>query len=138
MSPIGQREESRGMQIVTVKRMELLEILRKNRKEHRDTFLEALNGYHQAAQRVLAERVQEAKENKRISLSFHLVQPQDQTREYDRIIRMLEMSIHDQVELTTKEFANYVMDDWAWMQSWLHSNVDYSESVRTKLASYES
>jgi len=131
-------EEPRGMQTVKVKKPELLKKLKENRKEHRDTFLEALNGYHKAAQKALEDRIQEAKENKRVNLHFHLEQPTDQTREYDRVIMMLEMSVDDEIELTQKEFANYVMDDWSWMQQWLHSNRGYSESARTKLASLTS
>lgn len=135
---MGQWDEPRGMQTVKVEKPGLLDKLRANRKSHRETFLEALTGYHKAAQKALADRVQEAKDNKRISLHFHLEQPTDQTKEYDRIITMLEMSVDDKIELTQKEFANYVMDDWAWMQEWLHSNRGYSESARTKLASLTS
>lgn len=135
---MGNWDEPRGMQAVKVKKSELLDILRKNREEHRETFLEALDGYHKAAMKALADRVQEAKDNQRISLTFHLEQPTDQTKEYDRIIKMLEMSVDDEVELTQKEFANYVMDDWSWMHQWLASNSRYSESARGKLAEYRS
>jgi hypothetical protein len=130
--PYGQ--SPRGMETVTVKKDELLETLRKNRKEHRETFLEALDGYHKAALKALADRIEEAKNNKRVHLSFRLEQPKDQTKEYDRIIRMLEMSVASEVELTQQEFANYVMDDWSWMEQWLASNAGYSESASTKLA----
>lgn len=124
--------QNHGMDIVKVKKSELLEILKKNRDEHREIFLEALDGYHKAALKALQDRVDEAKQNKRISLHFVLVEPQDQTKQYDRIIRMLAMSVDDEVQLTQKEFANYVMDDWSWMDQFLTSNLGYSAKAVTK------
>lgn len=126
--------ESKGMSAVRVKKEELLQTLRENRKEHRETFLEALEGYRAAALKALTARIEDAKTTKRVSLHFKLIEPQDQTREYDRIIKMLEMSVDERVELTQREFANYVMDDWEWTQQFLTSNSAYSASARTKLA----
>jgi len=128
--------ENYGMEMVKVHKKELLGILQKNRDEHRKIFEEALAGYHAAAIKALAERVEEAKNNQRVNLQFTLEQPKDQTKQYDRVIRMLEMSVHDKVSLTQQEFANYVMDDWSWMGQFLNSNSNYSQSARTKLASY--
>lgn len=105
--------EKYGMETVKVKKDELLKILRKNREEHREIFLEALDGYHKAALKALQDRIDEAKANKKVSLHFVLVEPQDQTKQYDRIIKMLEMNVEDVVELTEQEFVHYVMDDWS-------------------------
>lgn len=129
--------EPRGMQIVRVKKTELLEKLKANRDEHRQIFLEALDGYHEAAMAALEERIKEAKENKRVNLFFTLEQPVDQTKEYDRVIKMLEMSVDDEVELTQQEFANYVMDDWSWMGQFLASNAQYSQTASAKLMSMQ-
>jgi len=126
--------EKYGMEVVSVKKEELLSTLRKNREEHREIFLEALGGYHKAALKALQERVNEAKENKRISLHFVLVQPKDQTKQYDRVIKMLEMSVDSVVKLTEQEFANYVMDDWSWMDQFLTSNSGYSALAANKFS----
>lgn len=123
-----------GMEIVKVKKNELMKILLANRDEHRGIFLEALDGYHKAALKALQERVEDAKKNKKVSLFFALEQPKDQTKEYDRVIKMLEMSVDDEVKLTEQEFANYVMDDWSWMDQFLHSNVGYSARAATKIS----
>lgn len=123
-----------GMELVKVKKNELMKILLENRDEHRAIFLEALDGYHQAALKALRERIEDAKNNKKVSLLFALEQPQDQTKQYNRVIKMLEMSIDDEVKLTQQEFANYVMDDWSWMDQFLHSNVGYSARAATKIS----
>lgn len=125
--------DNQGMETVKVKKQELLENLRDNREEHREIFLEALEGYHKAAIKILEERIEEAKGNKRVSLHFGLVVPQDQTKTYDRVIKMLEMSVDDEISLTQQEFANYVMDDWSWMDQFLTSNSTYSAIAASNL-----
>ncbi len=123
---------SEGMEIVKVARDELLGVLKKNREEHREIFLEALKGFRQAALEALEERIAEARKGKKITLQFRLYEPKDQTKDYDRIIRMLEMSQDEIIELTEREFAHYVMDDWDWMDQFLHSNMGYSKAANRK------
>jgi len=124
-----------GMEVVKVDKTKLLKILRANRDEHRSIFLESLDGYHKAALKALQERIEDAKNNnKKVSLIFALEQPQDQTKQYSRVIKMLEMSIDDEVKLTQQEFANYVMDDWSWMDQFLTSNSGYSQRAATKIS----
>lgn len=129
---IGRMSMNKGMEIVRVKKEELLSTLKKNRDEHREIFLEALEGYHTAAKKALKDRIDEAQKNQRVSLRFTLIQPTDQTKEYNRIIKMLEMSVDSEIELTQREFANYVMDDWDWMDQFLTSNSGYSQKAMSK------
>jgi hypothetical protein len=124
---------NQGMEVVRVKKSELLTTLRKNRTEHREVFEEALEGYRKMAMAALEERIADAKKTKQIDLSFRLVQPVDQTKVYDRIIKMLEMSVDDEIELTQTEFANYVMDDWNWSGQFYASNSTYSPKAAQKI-----
>jgi len=87
------------MKTVRLKRDQLLEILRENRKNHRDGFLEALEGYREQAIAELEKMLEEAKDKKRIRRTVTLAEPMDQTKDYDRVIKMLEMSIDEEVEL---------------------------------------
>jgi len=114
------------MEMVKVNKKELLTILFKNREEHRDIFLEALDGYHTAALKALQDRVDEAKKNKKVSLRFVLVEPQDQTKLYDRVIKMLEMSVDDEITLSSAAFRNYILDKWHWREQFVTSNAGYS------------
>lgn len=131
----GEKRMSReGLELILVKKQDLLKALKLNRDEHRSTFLEALDGYSKEAIKALNERVEDAKRNKRISLTFRLVQPEDHTRDYDRVIRMLEMSVSEELEITQDQFANFVMDDWAWSRQFYASNSTYSSKAATKLS----
>jgi hypothetical protein len=60
----------------------------------------------------------------------NLIEPMDQTRDYDRAITMLDMTTADDIELTPEQFQCYVMDDWSWKHQFSASNSNYT---RTKI-----
>lgn len=120
---------SLGMSVVTVKKDELLETVRANRANHRKIFLEAVDGFRAKAIELLNERLKEAVAGRRVDVSIRLPRPVDQTRDYDKIIKMLEMSVDDEIELTQQEFAQYAMDDWSWKKQFSHINKAYTVSA---------
>lgn len=117
------------MNEIKVKKSELLDVLKTNREAHRKIFLEAADGYRTAAIAELDAMLAEAKAGKKIRRSVALVEPQDQTSDYDRVIRMLEMSQDDIIELEEHDFMQYVLDDWQWKRQFLHSNSVYSATA---------
>jgi hypothetical protein len=114
------------MRIVRLKRIELLEKVKGNRANHRAVFEKALEGYRKMAIKELEKMLEEAKKGLRIRRAVMLIEPIDQTREYDRIIKMLEMSTDDIVELNEEGFSQYVMDDWSWKRNFLESTNPYT------------
>lgn len=44
--------------------------------------------------------------------------PEDHTREYDRVIRMVEMEVRDEIEIVERDFQSFVMDDCDWSANW--------------------
>lgn len=48
------------------------------------------------------------------SVSFNLAVPKNHAKDYDQVIKMVEMSVDDTLKLRADEFACYVMDDWEW------------------------
>ncbi|MHA2279795.1 MAG: hypothetical protein ACXAC5_02735 [Promethearchaeota archaeon] len=118
------------METVKVKKDELLKILKENRAAHREIFEEASEAFRKEVIKVLDERLADAKAGKRIILRIDLVQPMDQTEEYDQAIRMCEMSVDDEIELSYENFRNYVLDKWHWRDQFIASNAGYSEKAR--------
>ena len=116
------------MESVTVRKEKLLEILNKNRAAHRAQFEEALIGYADACKEILQQRLDQIKAGKKISMSFHMPEPCDMTKEYDKIIAMLDISIDDEIELTQQEAQCYVLNDWSWMHMVSSSNVRYTKA----------
>jgi len=114
------------MEIVKVKKSELLAKLKKNRAEHREIFEEATAAFRKEVIKVLDARLADAKAGKRISLRIDLIQPMDQTEEYDQAIAMCEMSVDDEIELSREAFRNYILDKWHWRDQFIASNSGYS------------
>jgi len=76
---------------------EVLEALRKNLDEHADIVIEARDGYIKAARKALAQRLEQLRDGKLVALSFTLAPPQDHTRDFETVIKMLELhkAAHD-------------------------------------------
>lgn len=125
------------METVKLEKKELLVVLKQNRTDHRKIFEEALEGFRVKAIEYLEKRLEAAKAGQKFGLQFDLIQPEDHTKDYDRIIRMLEMSTDAVVEMTQHEFSMYVQDEWLWQRNWLHSNSAYTASAVSKLNSME-
>ena len=128
------------MEKITVKKTKLVKILLKNRENHRKVFEEALEGYKEAVIAHLEKNLEDAKANRNPAgwLRFSLIQPVDQTKNYDTALRMLEMHTKPEIELQEHEFRQYVEDEWNWSRSWAMSNQHYIKSAAgtTVLAKY--
>jgi thioesterase domain-containing protein len=109
----------------TVKKEELLVILRENREAHRDEFERAVEGYRQRKLAQLEDQI-EAIQKGRIHERFEsLPVPTDHTMDYDRVIRLVELDIHDTLTLEEHEVAQFVMDDWQWKREFRTTNSYY-------------
>ena len=120
------------MQTVTVKKDELLAKLKENRKNHRKVFEEAIVGYKEKVVGELRKHLERAKRGERVPHHIQLDTPMDQTPEYDKAITMLEMSIHDEIELTANEFECLVMDRWRWKKQFVASNSIYVTGAKER------
>lgn len=124
------------MDEITVRKDILLEVLRKNRKEHRDIFLEAQKNYRALVIERLDAKLKQAREGSPLHLKelIAIVEPQDHTKEYNRAIGMLEMSTEPKVVLREHEYKQYVEDNWEWTRSWAVSNSGYTTSGKVREA----
>lgn len=121
------------MKDVKIKKAKLLAELKKNRTQHRKIFEEAQKGFRAEVIKQLDERLAEARAGKKIDIHIRLQEPVDQTADYDRAIRMLEMSEDATILLSEADFACYVLDDWAWKRNFLISNSAYSKSATAEV-----
>lgn len=115
----------KNMRTVKVEVKSLLEKLEENRKNHRDVFEKALLGYRAAAIAELEKMLTEARAGKRIRRDVRLVEPVDQTKDYDRVIGMFKMHTEPTIEITEHEYQMYVMDDWSWKDQFTTINSNY-------------
>lgn len=113
------------MRTVTVDRDDFLAKVQENRNNHRAVFEEALEGYRSRMIHELERRLRDMRRGRRIDQYIGLPEPEDHTDDYDRILAMAAMSVDDTVTLTEDEFAQYVMDQWRWKQSFTDTAMAY-------------
>lgn len=124
-----------GDREVKVRRLELIDTLKANRQQHVEDYEEAVKGYKEAALKRAQEIYDEVREKigrlkegqmiTGISLSFNLPTPENHSGAYDQIIRMMEMEVRDEIDLTASQFGCFVMDDWDWSTNVTHINALY-------------
>lgn len=124
-----------GMQMTTrVEKKELLEILRKNREQHKKIWEEALEGYRVEMVKRLDRFLVEVKEGKLISQQIGLPVPTNETGSYDTAIKMLEMGTDTIIILSAQDFACLVEDKWEWKRNFILSNSGYSGTAQVLAA----
>lgn len=117
------------MNAINVKREELISKLNTNRDLHRKIFLEAQEGYRAQCIAELDKMLEEARDGKRIRRAIALIEPIDQTKEYDSALEMLKMSVDEVINLEEHDFRCYVLDQWAWKGQSSSSNIRYSTTL---------
>ncbi|KKM74264.1 hypothetical protein LCGC14_1402120 [marine sediment metagenome] len=113
------------MDTVTVRVKELLATVKENREAHRTLFLTAQGNYREQMVKELDSMLADARAGRRIRRAVSMPEPEDHTADYDRVIRMLEMSVDEEVELHEDDFSRYVMDQWEWARSFASNTMAY-------------
>jgi len=116
----------------TVRKDELIAILRQNRDRHRGVFEAALHGYRERAAELLENKLEDLEAGRTPEIRILLSRPEDHTRDYDRTIKMLEMDTGDTFTLSEPNFARYVMDDWDWKRQWLRMSSQYAADATSR------
>lgn len=113
------------MENVDVSKTQLLEQLTTNRQKHLDDYTEAHAKYREKAISELEKWLRHAVDGGRIAKSLDLQEPVSHLADYDRAIQMVEWSTGDTVELSERDFQQYVMDDWGWKAIFAATNSSY-------------
>lgn len=119
--------------MMTFSKAELVQVIQKNRDEHRGIFEEAVDGYRQKVVGELEAYVERVKRGDLVRVYVSFPEPSDHTRDYDRLLKMLAMSVDTDVELTEGQFAQYVLDDWDWKRQFIQTNSAYSATALSQL-----
>jgi hypothetical protein len=116
------------MRSVKVEKNELLGIVRENKKKHIKEFDESVKDYKKAAIKVAKEHVELAKTGELDQIAKIRAMPQRPSsyeKDYDRAIRMLELSVEDTIELEEDVFNQLVLDEWTWKNSFTATGALY-------------
>lgn len=127
---------------------EVLSALKTNLAEHQKIVTEARVGYLKKCKEVLRKKLSQLESVddtgwnvEDVQLKFNLTPPQDHSRDFQTIIKMLELQkrAHEAspdgkeyqatIKLKAIDVQRFVLNDWSWMDQFLVSNSFYSETA---------
>ena len=111
---------------VNLDKRELRSVVQTNRDNHRALFEEAMEGYKRLVVRELERKISDVERGIQIDHRIQLEIPEDHTKDYDRVLKMLDMSQDTSIELGERAFDQYVMDNWGWSEEFNTSSQFYS------------
>lgn len=112
------------MRSVKINRVELLKIVQDNLKSHITQYEEAVEDYKMAVLKITNENVKLAKSgdlDKIAKIRSIPSKPSSYTDNYNRAIRMLQLSVEDTIELEDAVFNQLVLDEWQWKNQFVAS-----------------
>lgn len=119
------------MNSIKMNRTELLEIVQNNRIKHVKEYDEAVQDYLEAVVVIAKNNLKKAKTGDRAKFKFESfpTAPKSYENDYDKAIRMIELSVDDVIEVEEHTFSQLVLDEWTWKQSFSVSNAAYKRYV---------
>ena len=111
-----------------MEKKDLLDKIKANKDKHRQIFLEAIEGFKKKAIEILEQKIEMLKNGKKTELYVRMPEPEDHTKDYNRVIEMISQNLLEEIELTEEEFARYVLDDWRWKDEFLSVSNTYTEN----------
>ncbi len=126
---------------------EVLLTLRANLQEHQEIVAEAKAGYLRSAQEALQTRLARLQMAEIVDLSFNLYPPKDYTRDFNTVIKMLELhkaawesnpanaKIPATIAMKAADVNRFVLNVWTWSKDFLVLNSTYSGKAMSKLRS---
>jgi hypothetical protein len=88
----------------------LIEVLRTNRSKHIRTFEEASAAFKEKYEQTLKEMAIDGK----FSMRIDLTKPTCHTDSYDSLIKVLEMSSEQNINIASYELERIMSDNWDW------------------------
>ena len=112
------------MRSVKLNKKDLLKIVIENRTKHISDYKESVNDYKAAAIKLATEHLELAKTgelSKIARIKAMPAAPVSYEKEYDRAIRMLELSVEKEIEVEEDVFNQLVLDEWHWKNQFIAS-----------------
>lgn len=103
------------MHEVRIQKHILKKILADNREIHKKDYDSAMADWQKAAGEALRKALIEV-EDGTWKGAVHVQRPPDHTSDYDRALRMLDLSVDDVIELDERQFDQLVRDEWDWKE----------------------
>lgn len=113
-----------GNRTIKVDKTKLIAQILANKENHIKEYEKAVVAYKKEALKQLAEQTQRV-EDGALDAKLDLVEPVNNSDNYDKVVDMFEWEVEDQVELTQDEFREYVQDETDFAMQAKMSNAYY-------------
>lgn len=121
------------MKGVRIKKQELAEIVAKNRETHIREYNEGMAAFKTLfLEKVESVRTAAEADEFNAGELIRLQKPASHEKDYDRVLRMLELEVEETAMLDEEAFRNLVMDEWEWKERFTAANKLYSESISSR------
>lgn len=110
---------------IKVNKMELVDILRKNREIHASIYQTAIEKYRELSLTWFNNAVDVLKAGGEPPRTLPYPIPEEHTEDFDRAIKMMQMDVNDELDLEEHEFRQYVDNEWGWARSFLANSGSY-------------
>lgn len=120
------------MNAINMKRVELLDIVRKNLEKHMAEYLESVEDYKKLALQTVQTNLKLVKAGTLADIAKVKnlpAAPVSYESSYKRAIRMLELSVDEVIEVEEDVFNQLVLDEWSWKRQWSVSNAIYKSGA---------
>ena len=108
----------------------LLKRIRVNCKKHEREHIKAMKGWNRKMAQEAAKIVKRAKSGKLTDrpwtrlATFH--KPESHIADYKRTISILQMTVDEEITVSSFEFDQMFNDNWEWKPQWAALNTSYS------------
>lgn len=120
---------------ISVNKENLVQTLTTNLTEHKQIYLEAVEGYHIKLQEYLQGKLNESKGDGFLNVLFSnydIKKPISYAGSYVTALEMLALADTESVELSVEDFKSFVQDKWNWNRDFFVTNNAYSSTSRGK------
>jgi hypothetical protein len=120
------------MNSVKIDRDQLKTIVLENKQKHIAEYTEAVNDYKTAVLKIAKDNLKLAQTtdmDKFKQIKSVPTPPQSYENDYNRAIRMLELSVETVIELEDEIFNQLVLDEWNWKFNFSLSNTTYKTLI---------
>lgn len=115
------------MKSVNVAKETILDTLKANRETHVLNYEKAMEGYKAEVHDAIQAATHDFNEGN-LDIAHHftaLDKPVTYQKQYDDVIGMLEMATDTEIELSTEEYRQFVLDEWQWKHHFLSNTQKY-------------
>ena len=95
---------------VKVNKADLISKIEENKLTHVKEYEQAVIDYREEAQRQITQ-IQKELTDGSLKIKLNLITPVNRSEEYDKVIEMFKWEVEEIIEVTQKEFNEYVHDD---------------------------